>query len=105
MYNKDGVPVEDWLTVDEAAALIGVQTQSVYRAIRAKRIPVEKFDGQTLVTRRAAEAYRDSPIRRSNIGGRRPAGSQYCEGCRKARRPHEPHEPFCPKYKGKKKKK
>jgi excisionase family DNA binding protein len=54
--------MEKWITVTEAADLIGVTHAYVIRLIGAGRIAAERFHGRAwLVDRRSAEHYRDNP--------------------------------------------
>lgn len=54
--------MEKWITVTEAAALIGVTDAYVSRLINAGKICAERFHGRAwLVDRKSAESYRDNP--------------------------------------------
>lgn len=51
-------PNADYLTVAEAAAKLGIKTQSLRTAIQAGRLPVVRVHGRVLVTTEALAEYR-----------------------------------------------
>lgn len=46
-----------WLTVSEAAALLGIRRETVYEAVRAGRLPARRSGRDWLVTRADVDAY------------------------------------------------
>ena len=62
--------MEDYISVREAAKIIGVATQTVWSAIREGRIEYISIAGKKVLKRQAAEAYKA----RTQQGGGKPTG-------------------------------
>ena len=79
--------MEEYLTIKQAAELLGITRQTVYQAIQANRLPATRMLERVVVTRTDVEAYQQ---RTAGIG---PEGGRP----RKPRRPPgRPRKVECP---------
>lgn len=66
MAERAGIPIEQRmaLTVEEAAALLGLSRSKAYDAVRQGQIPSVRFGGSVRVPRRALEELLERATRR-----------------------------------------
>jgi len=65
------VPNADrYLTVPEAAMMLGITRHAVYKAIRADRIAYEMFRGRRVILKADVRKYAEERIARKLAGGR-----------------------------------
>jgi excisionase family DNA binding protein len=62
--------MQEWMTIRQAAELLGIHRQTVYQAIRAGRLPSEEQLDRVVVKRSDVEAYRERTAGIGPEGGR-----------------------------------